>query len=439
MQGEYECGDLSSQLAFYIAEMKLIVLRSKNATSSEATNEPLLSSPQTAPTVLHTDNNEYRPLPLRVRSRSAPSTYIGPRARLKGMKTPSPKKRPIETCDSPNCDSPYRFAHWESPAKSTRNLQAKMEAEEIPLAITEAQASQQYDQDPIIIDEDNPSHESQKSSPEKFSRGHSPSPDRKRPITATQRVGLGSYSPFSPSFYSPSAQVPQPLSSVDKTNIHETLAKINNKFKAIIQKERQQISDLLKHSQALLPHNINLNQDLLHQLSLSCLQQMNKLVDESLSELQSLGGEIRLLEFPSADQNLQSIYEELSNSIAEAILEDSKHKEAIKKSYTQYYRDTTTLIQYFTCTKDQSNALKILYTLTAESPVIYEGYLESNPTLVRRLIQESLKFISNAPENNTLLVAVGTIIPRLKNYLVSMSVEYAVEKTELEQAPKCVF
>lgn len=463
--------------------------------------------------------------------------HIGPRARLKGVKTPPPKKRGCdsEQCESPCGSSPHVHVKWASPVKpsfaefegkrnrSVRNLSDELEATENPIeknSIVTMESNkfsqpinggfgpveeQEQDHDVEVKDHFKASKKEKKHSAsdigdpespgllesfvEKYSRGHSPSPVRDKSPRVSPRVNIeieGSASilgkPLSHNlssglFGSPlviaSPQVSRPpkkksplvvktqiVSSEDysapelKANenpLYETLATLNNQYITIIEEERRNLSHLLQHCKALIPQNINLDapesslstwmtKDLLNLLSLSSLRQITQLITNTISSMEKLKTAILHTDMGIAeDQKLQSIYSKLNMSVRIAIDQDIQYLELITRSLNNYEKDTLFFTTYFANTDDETKTFQLLHQLLEHSHAIDKDYLEKNPTLVRRLVQESFKYLNQVPSASTRIEFLTITIPQLKAHLTSLVNAYEIEKNQMQQARQCVF
>lgn len=342
-----------------------------------------------------------------------------------------------------------------------------------------------------------PDHQAQnlESKSEKYLRGNSPSPNPKKSPRVSPRsrsgseyseaqssqslsangiakhysVSLGISSPLfnspilaaspsqkeAPAFQNtqilPSQLEVEPEIKAFNNPLFEILTAFNNRYKSIIEEERQQISQLLKHCQALIPQKINLDEnetslskwmteDLLDLLSLSCLRQIYAHILTTKSSLEKLQDDLISTNLEiNEDQQLLSIYTKLNMSIRIAIDEDHVTLITIKSSHDKYQQRTNFLTQYFVNTKDETEVINVLYTLVENSTSIDKSYLEKNPTLVRQLVESAAEFLNNIPDSSTRMDFITTIIPNLKNYLVSLTREYDVEKSEMQQPVQCVF
>ncbi len=330
---------------------------------------------------------------------------------------------------------------------------------------------------------------------EKYPRGNSPSPNPKKSPRVSPRsrsgseysesqssqslsasefssrysVSLGISSPLfnspiqaaspsqkeSPAFpktqIQPSQLEVEPEINAINNPLFETLSAFNNRYKSIIEEERQKISQLLKHCQALIPQKINLDEnetslskwmteDLLDLLSLSCLRQIYAHICTTKSSLEKLQDDLISTNLEiNEDQQLLSIYTKLNMSLRIAIDEDYVTLTTIKSSHDKYQARTNFLTQYFVNTKDETEVTNVLYTLVENSTSVDNGYLEKNPTLVRQLVESAAEFLNNIPDSSTRMDLITMIIPNLKNHLVSLTYEYEVEKTEMQQSVQCVF
>lgn len=452
------------------------------------------------------------------------TTTIGLRARLRGEKTPSPKKRISETESS---DSPNRFVYWQSPAKPTleqlhkknrkspQNLQEKFDAEpaedaaknkaaeitisqiksidfELPdnlfLESPFAEAPQAEENISKIRPSELFSLESQMVSPSSpssvYPRGHSPSHNKQKSRKSDRRIlsgpdkpdsllgessafnwsqslGLGSIpapkinSPIKES--SPKTQILQSqpkheLDPLEKANfLHKQLTELNNQYKKIIGEEYRQITTLLKHSRALLPQNLNLDaqgsslsywmsNELFNLLSLSCLRQITSLITRTYIGLEALQHKLKTLDIlQSEDVQLVSIYKQLTVSIDNAIKEDIQFLKSASNSLKIYEMQSKYFTKYFENTENESQVINQLYELIKNCTEISVSYLEENPTLVRRMVEESFQFIKRIPVTTTHLQYCSTIFPELISNLVSLTSKYQIEKNNNQQVAQFVF
>ncbi len=427
--------------------------------------------------VIQTRNSsdaETNPVRKYFQGKKHPPTTIGLRARLRGEKTPSPKKRINETESS---DSPNRFVYWQSPAKpsleerhkknrkSPQNLQEKFDAEPLEEA-PQAEKNNSKKRPSVLF-----SLESQMASPSSpssvYSRGHSPSPNKKQSrkpdsllgessaFNWSQSLGLDSIpapkinSPQKES--SPKTQILQSqpkyeLDPLEKASfLHKQLTELNNQYKKIIEEEYRKITTLLKHSRALLPQNLNLDaqgsslsywlsDDLFNLLSLSCLREIKALTTKTYISLEELQHKLKTFDILQCeDEQFVSIYKQLTISIDNAITEDIKFLKSASSSLEAYENQSMFFTQYFEKTKDESRLLSQLYELVKDSTAVYPGYLEENPTLVRRLVEGGCRFIIGIPKDCTRLHYLSSIFPSLKHTLVSVTHQYEVEKAAIQQ------
>lgn len=424
----------------------------------------------------------------RPRNRTTP---IVPQARIRGEKTPSPKKRVHDSalCSSPSENSPLVFAKWASPDKPTFAAEAKQGQPVRNLSDEFEDRKKQKKSTESDIDSPE-SSDSSESFSEEYSRGHSPSPVRKKSPKVSPRVNcelessaslIGSppshsHNPSSRHFGSPLVlaspklanpsqnKSPRPLKtqivpsqphSEPELNAHEnplykTLKTLNNQYKKIIEDERQKLSQLFKHCQALIPDNINLDtpesslstwmtKNLLNILSLSSLRQIYEIINNTILSMQSLKTVIFNTNFGCEDQELQSIYLKLNTSIRFAIDQDRAYLSLVSESLCQYEKNTMFFIAYFANTHDETQIFQLLNQLLESSDSINKNYLEKNPTLVRRLVEESFNYLDGVPDTTTRMDFHITIIPKLKSHLVNLINEYEIEKNEILQSRQCVF
>ncbi|MBX9586688.1 MAG: hypothetical protein K2X50_05460 [Gammaproteobacteria bacterium] len=458
---------LHTELQKCIEEMKSIIDSAQEAQSLKA-KDAIQTQKQD-----YFQENFVAQVPSHIRTKKTFPETIGLRARLLGQKTP-PKKRLLSDLNSD--DSPARSVHWKSPNKPpfanslatiqpvARSLEDELEADE-----------------PIFEDS---STVSSKSSPEEYSRGHSPTPRQNKSQKVSPRFLSGPDMPASPLGKSPSfnwsqslglgsmpradADSPQKQSSpktqilqsqpkceldpLEKTNyLHQELTELNTQYKKIIENEYQQISELLRHSRALLPQEINLDaqqsslshwmsEELFNLLSLSCLRQITSLTTRTYIGLETLQQKIKTLDvLQCEDAQLVSIYNQLTASIDNAINEDIQFLKSASNSLENYEMQSKFFTKYFENTENELRVINQLYELVKNDTLVSKEYLEKNPTLVRKMVEESYKFIKAIPETTTRLQYFSTIFPKLINNLVSMTSEYQIEKNNNQQVAQLVF
>lgn len=459
---------IHTELQKCIEEMKSIIDSAQEAQSLKP-KDPIQTQKQE-----YFQKNFVAQVPSLIRTKNTFPEIIGLRARLLGQKTPSPKKRPVSDFNSD--DSPMRFVHWQSPNKPT-----------FATAIAKSQPAARSLEDDLEADDpifEDSSEVSSKYSQEKFSRGHSPSakknksqkvsprflsgPDKPDSLLGksprfnwSQSLGLGSMlranadSPQKGG--SPKTQILQSqskceLDQLEKADyLHKELTELNNHYKKIIEDEFRQITTLLKNSRALLPQEINLDtpqsslshlmsDELFNLLSLSCLRQITSLITRTYIGLEALQQKLKTLDVLQCENvQLVSIYNQLTASIDNAIIEDIQFLKSAANSLKSYEIQSKFFTQYFENTENETRAIKQLYELVKNSTEISLGYLEENPTLVRRMVEESVQFIQKIPKNTTRLEYCSSIFPGLISNLVNLTCSYQYEKDKNRQVAQCVF
>jgi hypothetical protein len=374
-------------------------------------------------------------------------SIIGERARLRGEKTPSPK-RPAYLSD----DSPLRMAFWQSPDKPShpngrkRSKTSLLSQFEIPEEL-------------IPAPEGSPYSSGQKS----------PSPNLDKSSRASPRhlSGPGSQS-FSSDNASPNAAVlgqakPVDIRSSPKTagvsspsspsNLDVTSSKVHNQLTAILKNyrkltlsEAKELSKRLDHSKALLPKNILLNLDqqsisnwmspeLLNLLSLSTLEQMNFVVMLTRNDLANLLDQLNLIKIEHCDDNvLSTLFKQVQQSIKSAIEQDFIFGKMVESSLKSYQNDSQYFVKYFNRVANESSVIPQLCTYLGSESTCTPEYLEQHPTLVRHLVERSSQYLRSQPESDERLTWYRTL-RNLEQLLIADVEKYQAALEIPQQSP----
>ncbi len=307
--------------------------------------------------------------------------HIGVRARLKGAKTPSPKKRQLDE------DSPQPLVYWKSPEKQLCTKVSAVRSLDEDLKISRVMdIDQSAFNDSALVRQNS-------QSPSKHSSPHEEESEKKHSLhNSGQKAPVKETSPKT-QILPDSAPEDPAMGLNEPVDAKDDLNEILAEFRSLTINELEKITTIIRNSKAFLPQYSEINREgislsgyqtkaFLGALSLATLNQIIQLLKDNITQLKLL-----LKKLMAVPENQLPVTEMVKQSIQRALAQDTDFLSITSTETHKLLNKTIAFLRYFQIEFKLGIETEVLHQYLGSETGCTQEYLDNNPTLVRNLIE----------------------------------------------------